>query len=383
MRIPLIILTAGLLSSCAQTSFEEFGKKIDSAIRGDGSQVASNVQNSEVTYSLNINADPSDSRVKIMNIKPRYQAGIRLQPGSYDVLVQKDGYQDNRQWVTISNSSITRNVTLTPAPQIVSSASESPAAESEVVKSETSKLNQQLTEPESQEAVKPQVKKEEKTAQASKAVDKATLSKKPKAVASNNKLRADYRPPEIDIPSELKPAELTDDEQPKFNGAYIKTVEEGFFADTVKFVEMTESPAYKSVVFRATKKQSIGITWLVKQKKKYFAFEDADGIITIPRDQFKGVVVKGKSAEYVSLHRAERMVRGYDPEGGNSGGISTFFDSNKNVRKGEAVYIPMDNEKSNSAKLSDDSYFISFKEVPEKGLFIAWVGDHFWFFNLI
>lgn len=381
MRVPLIIFTVGLLTSCAQTSFEEFGRKIDMAIRGDDKQ---GEPTAEPTYSLTINAQPSNCTIKIMNIKPKYHDGIQLKQGSYDILVQKEGYETHRQWVTISNSSIIRDVILKPAQQTVSLATE--AMDESVVADMTEKVEVVSETPVSVDEVasKPQVNKVEKSAKIAKPVQQAKPVEKPKEIViSNDILRADYRPPEISQPSELISAEMTEDEQPKFNGAYIKTVDEGFFSDSVQLIEMKESPAYRSVIFRATKKESIGITWLMKQKKKYFALEDSSAVITIPVDEFKGVVIKGKDAEYISLHRAERIVRSYDKEGGKSGAMATFFDSKKNVREGEAVYVPMEHEKVNMAKINDDSYFITFKDSPKKGLYIAWAGDHFWFFNLI
>ena len=44
------------------------------------------------THTLSINPTPSDARVQITNIKPRYYKGIALQGGTYTIKVSKEGY---------------------------------------------------------------------------------------------------------------------------------------------------------------------------------------------------------------------------------------------------------------------------------------------------
>ncbi|WP_323586132.1 PEGA domain-containing protein, partial [Aliarcobacter butzleri] len=50
--------------------------------------------NSKILYSLTINTLPSDAKVKIVNITPKYQNGIKLEKGSYQIEVSKDGYEN-------------------------------------------------------------------------------------------------------------------------------------------------------------------------------------------------------------------------------------------------------------------------------------------------
>jgi len=64
------------------------------------------------THRLTVLATPADSRIRIMNINPRYVPGIALNPGRYDVLVEKRGYVASRQWITIQNQDITLPVVL-------------------------------------------------------------------------------------------------------------------------------------------------------------------------------------------------------------------------------------------------------------------------------
>ncbi|HDN26223.1 MAG TPA: glycoside hydrolase family 3 protein [Thioploca sp.] len=63
-------------------------------------------------YRFTVNATPSNSRIRIMNIDPKYFAGIKLEPGRYDILVEKYGYLPNRQWITIEDKDVTVAVEL-------------------------------------------------------------------------------------------------------------------------------------------------------------------------------------------------------------------------------------------------------------------------------
>jgi WD40 repeat protein len=55
------------------------------------------------TYTLTISPEPSDARVRIMNIGPRYSDDMALEPGRYDIEVSKEGYFAYREWITLSN----------------------------------------------------------------------------------------------------------------------------------------------------------------------------------------------------------------------------------------------------------------------------------------
>lgn len=67
-------------------------------------------------YSLFVNANPLNSRIRIMNIGPRYEPGICLKSGNYDIYVTHRGYMGNRQWVKV-NSDLSLGVVLTPKGQ--------------------------------------------------------------------------------------------------------------------------------------------------------------------------------------------------------------------------------------------------------------------------
>ncbi len=53
---------------------------------------------------LTIKATPPDSRIRIMNIQPKYQPGMQLEPGRYNVLVEREGFQTYREWVVLGES---------------------------------------------------------------------------------------------------------------------------------------------------------------------------------------------------------------------------------------------------------------------------------------
>ncbi len=72
-------------------------------------------QSNKQVYHLKVNAVPSNSVIKVMNIKPKYRHNMSLYPGKYDVLVQNNGYKPKRQWIEIRDRDVTINVTLQKA----------------------------------------------------------------------------------------------------------------------------------------------------------------------------------------------------------------------------------------------------------------------------
>lgn len=65
-------------------------------------------------YRLTVNVVPENSRVRIMNIKPKYKPGITLKPGQYDIYVTRSGYISQRMWVEIENTDLSIEVVLEP-----------------------------------------------------------------------------------------------------------------------------------------------------------------------------------------------------------------------------------------------------------------------------
>ncbi len=58
------------------------------------------------TYPLFIETVPYDARIQIMNIMPKYQMGIELKPGDYDIRISKKGYETQRFMIKMEHENI-------------------------------------------------------------------------------------------------------------------------------------------------------------------------------------------------------------------------------------------------------------------------------------
>jgi hypothetical protein len=56
----------------------------------------------ENKYNLIVNA-PENSRIRILNIKPKYKKCIALKKGKYNIEVTKKGYMKHREWINFKN----------------------------------------------------------------------------------------------------------------------------------------------------------------------------------------------------------------------------------------------------------------------------------------
>jgi TPR repeat protein len=65
-------------------------------------------------YALTVNATPSTSRIRIMNIRPKYQPGICLTPRRYDIYVTHRDYHGYREWISLTAADMSLDVALTP-----------------------------------------------------------------------------------------------------------------------------------------------------------------------------------------------------------------------------------------------------------------------------
>lgn len=68
--------------------------------RTNSEQVAS-VPKAYGALTLTLNTFPENAKVRIMNIKPRYQPGMTLPAGAYDVQVSAPSYKTLRTWITL------------------------------------------------------------------------------------------------------------------------------------------------------------------------------------------------------------------------------------------------------------------------------------------
>ncbi|WP_426416302.1 SUMF1/EgtB/PvdO family nonheme iron enzyme [Aestuariirhabdus sp. LZHN29] len=70
-----------------------------------------------ITYRLSITPSPADSRIRILNIKPRYRENMALEPGRYLVEVSKEGFQPFKDWVVLENRDRAIDIKLRPVPK--------------------------------------------------------------------------------------------------------------------------------------------------------------------------------------------------------------------------------------------------------------------------
>ncbi len=71
-----------------------------------------NINASPTCYKLTVNAIPLDSRIRIMNIKPKYKHGICLKKGHYDIYVTHKNHKSYRKWIKIEDRGVSISVTL-------------------------------------------------------------------------------------------------------------------------------------------------------------------------------------------------------------------------------------------------------------------------------
>lgn len=58
------------------------------------------------TFSLTIEPTPADARIRIMNINPRYEDGITLAAGEYDIEISREGYFTYREWIELTRDTV-------------------------------------------------------------------------------------------------------------------------------------------------------------------------------------------------------------------------------------------------------------------------------------
>jgi len=83
-------------------------------------------------YSLTVSIVPSDSRIRIMNIRPRYHPGIKLSPGKYKIRVDKKGYKTYEKWLVIDDHDVIFPVVLEKQEDVVTYPFEKDKSESVV-----------------------------------------------------------------------------------------------------------------------------------------------------------------------------------------------------------------------------------------------------------
>lgn len=65
---------------------------------------------------LFVKAEPKNAQIRLLNIKPVYQDGMTLPPGSYQIEVTHPGYRKAMEWITLGSDDQTIRVTLKKIP---------------------------------------------------------------------------------------------------------------------------------------------------------------------------------------------------------------------------------------------------------------------------
>ncbi|MDX8394879.1 MAG: caspase family protein, partial [Mariprofundaceae bacterium] len=63
-------------------------------------------------YSLTINVTPSDAKIRILNIGPKYRAGMQLPSGRYHLSASKSGFKSKDKWIEIKGNDLEHGITL-------------------------------------------------------------------------------------------------------------------------------------------------------------------------------------------------------------------------------------------------------------------------------
>lgn len=66
-----------------------------------------------ITYALTVKTTPAQARVRILNIPDRYQPGIQLPAGRYQIEVSQSGYDTQRTWIDIVDQDLAPAFSLT------------------------------------------------------------------------------------------------------------------------------------------------------------------------------------------------------------------------------------------------------------------------------
>ena len=88
------------MTNPVQPGIEDWSEEADVTVR-DTQGVDAGLKAFSRKGRLYVNPEPRGARVRIMNIRPRYQAGMELDPGKYLVEVSLKGYKTFEEWVEL------------------------------------------------------------------------------------------------------------------------------------------------------------------------------------------------------------------------------------------------------------------------------------------
>lgn len=103
MKLYIAIITLAL-TGCALTNTQDKTVEQKTTPVTVTEKVIETINNESI--SLTVLTNPSNSKVRIMNIKPKYYPGMELTKGKYDVFVTKLGFKPKRMWVNITKATV-------------------------------------------------------------------------------------------------------------------------------------------------------------------------------------------------------------------------------------------------------------------------------------
>ena len=78
---------------------------------------------------LFVSTEPSDARIRILNISPSYHEGMELEAGRYQIEVSKSGYKTKKQWVDLcAGEDLDIRIGISPETHVASSTHTAPSS---------------------------------------------------------------------------------------------------------------------------------------------------------------------------------------------------------------------------------------------------------------
>ncbi len=108
--VKLLLTVAPIIAySSINTNLQGISTNSDSHLKYTQSK---NIENNKGLYSLEVTTIPTNTKVQIMNIKPKYYNGIRLKKGRYNIKVSKPGYITGDYYIDVSQNTVTAPIVL-------------------------------------------------------------------------------------------------------------------------------------------------------------------------------------------------------------------------------------------------------------------------------
>jgi hypothetical protein len=151
-------------------------------------------------------------------------------------------------------------------------------------------------------------------------------------------------------------------DKPEFDGGYVKTVQG-------RYIEMKEKINFYTQIVKG----KMSITSVLNLPRIYYVI-DTKGMITVSKDTFKGLAIKGRyDFQKFSLHPLVRR-KLHKVEG--------LFENHGPARKNKPFYTPGRQIETRRKALSFDTYYFQPRNKLEKGEYVAWIGKKFWLFRI-